>query len=98
MGATIDITIQEQSIFINSHFFNELPRMENGSEQTYLSKKEIECINWMIKGKSSYEMALILNISRRTVEAHMNNIKKKLNCYKQFQVGYLIGKYGHLLL
>ncbi|PJD92879.1 MAG: hypothetical protein CK424_04740 [Legionella sp.] len=66
--------------------------------QTYLSKKEIECIQWMIKGKSSAETATIMHISKRTVETHMNNIKRKLNCYKQFQIGYLIGKYGYLLL
>jgi DNA-binding CsgD family transcriptional regulator/PAS domain-containing protein len=72
--------------------------LNKNPSKTYLSKKEIECVNWLIKGKSSSEIAAILHISKRTVEAHMNNVKTKLKCYKQFQVGYLVGRYGYLLL
>lgn len=86
IGSAVNITQQQQSLFLND------------ASNVYLSKKEIECINWMIKGKSSGEMATILNLSKRTIETHVNNIKRKLNCYKQFQLGYLIGKYGYLLL
>lgn len=56
-------------------------------DNLYLTKRELECIKWMIKGKSSVEMAHILKVSKRTIEAHMNNIKKKFKCQKQFQIG-----------
>lgn len=58
-----------------------------------LSSREIECINWMVKGKSAEEIGKILNLSRRTIETHIENIKAKTKCYKQFQLGYVIGKY-----
>ncbi len=62
-----------------------------------LSSREIECANWLSKGKSADEIALITNLSRRTVETYINNIKKKMHCYKQFQLGFVLGKYGALL-
>lgn len=97
IGTSISITHERQKLFSSDPpgFLNNL---DVNASTIYLSKKEIECVNWMIKGKSSSEIAGILGISKRTVETHMNNIKKKLNCYKQFQVGYLLGKYGHLLI
>ncbi len=64
----------------------------------YLTKKEIECVRWMIRGKSAAEIGGIVHASPRTIEAHLNNVKIKLNCFKQFQLGYLFGKYGHLLM
>ena len=72
--------------------------LQQNVSQTYLTKKEITCVTWMIKGKSSTEIANILHVSPRTIETHINNIKTKLKCFKQFQLGYLFGKYGHLLI
>lgn len=63
-----------------------------------LTQREIECVNWMIKGKSAAEIATLLKLSRRTIESHINNIKYKTHCYKQFQLGYLLGKYGEVFL
>jgi len=96
-GTSINITRQRQTLFSDDSTPS-LDHWDNNASKIYLSKKEIACVNWMIKGKSSLEIATIFGISKRTVEAHMNNIKRKLNCYKQFQVGYLVGKYGYLLL
>jgi DNA-binding CsgD family transcriptional regulator len=61
-------------------------------QNVYLTPKEVECVKWSIKGKSCEEIALITGISKRTAEAHLENVKKKLNCYKQFQLGYKLGK------
>lgn len=49
----------------------------------YLTKREVECIKWCIRGKTADETSLILNISKRTVNAHLDNVKQKLNCNKQ---------------
>ncbi len=54
----------------------------------YLTQREIECLKWLIQGKSSMEIAIILDISRRTVEKHINNVKNKLGCYKQSALIY----------
>lgn len=69
----------------------------------FLTAREIECIEWYAKGKSSGEISLILGISRRTVETHMENSKIKLNCTNMFQLGYSIAmikklNYGYIPL
>ena len=66
----------------------------NNEMETYLTRKEIECMQWLIKGKTCEEIATIMNLSKRTIETHVNRVKEKLNCYKQFQLGYLLGKAG----
>ena len=60
----------------------------------YLTEREYECVNYLIRGKTAEEIAIILNISKRTAEAHVQNIKRKMNCYNQFRLGYLLGRLG----
>lgn len=48
-------------------------------EDFKLSTRESECIFLMIYGKSAKEISDFLNISKRTVENHIANIKQKLN-------------------
>ncbi|QKC92387.1 LuxR family transcriptional regulator [Mesorhizobium sp. NZP2234] len=43
-----------------------------------LSTRERECILWTARGKSSWEMGKILNISENTVNFHMKNVMRKL--------------------
>lgn len=59
-----------------------------------LTKREMECVNLLTNGKSSVEIGMLLNISARTAEKHIDNIKGKLNCYKLCRLGYLVGKHS----
>lgn len=43
-----------------------------------LSPREIECLRWAARGKSTFETAAILAIARRTVVFHLENAKRKL--------------------
>ena len=54
-------------------------RKEDMAGINSLSKREIEIIGHITKGSSSKEIAIILNISTKTVEVHRYNIMKKLN-------------------
>lgn len=45
-----------------------------------LTPREIECLFFLIRGKSIKEIAEILICSDRTVEHHLENIKNKLGC------------------
>ena len=42
--------------------------------------KEIDVISALINGKSIKSIAALLNLSPKTVETHLRNIKQKLNC------------------
>ena len=50
-----------------------------GLNHTLLSTREIECLSWSAKGKTSEIIAIILGISENTVRFHMKNIFKKLD-------------------
>lgn len=65
-------------------------------ETRYLTERESECLKWVIHGKTSDEIAIILSISRRTVEMHLNRMKEKFNCHKLTQLVYLVVKEGLL--
>lgn len=60
----------------------------------YLTTKEVQCIRYLILGKTAEEIGIILNLSKRTVETHTLNIKRKMNCFNQFRLGYLLGQMG----
>lgn len=47
--------------------------------QADLSDREVEILRWTADGKTSGEIACILNISERTVNFHVNNAMVKLN-------------------
>jgi DNA-binding CsgD family transcriptional regulator len=57
-----------------------------------LSKKELECLYYLVQGNSAAEIAHIIFRSKRTVEQHIENAKHKLNCHKISQLAYLLGK------
>lgn len=44
-----------------------------------LSPKEIECLNWAMEGKTSWEIGIILGRKENTVNYHIANIMDKLN-------------------
>lgn len=46
--------------------------------KSYLSRREIQCLQWLAAGKTLSEAATILGISERTLRFHVNNAKQKL--------------------
>lgn len=59
-----------------------------------LTARQKECLQWVCMGKTAEEIGIILGCSQRTVEAHINNIKLKLNCTRITQIIYLAIKHG----
>lgn len=53
--------------------------VQGDREKVKLSTREIECLNWASKGKTSYESAVIIGISENTVVFHLRNASVKLN-------------------
>jgi len=50
-----------------------------------LSKRELEVLNWLQRGKSSWDISMLLHISERTVNFHVDNIKRKLDAVNRPQ-------------
>jgi LuxR family transcriptional regulator of spore coat protein len=46
-----------------------------------LTKRELQCLAWASKGKTSWETAIILGLSESTVNFHLRNASRKLNVY-----------------
>ncbi len=44
-----------------------------------LNEREIECLSWSARGKTSTEIATTLGLSKRTVDFHIENACRKLN-------------------
>ena len=54
-------------------------RNEAWSRQVALNERELECLTWSARGKTSPEIATILGLSKRTVNFHVENACRKLN-------------------
>lgn len=64
--------LNSQNLATNTQFTN-IPN------HIHFSKREKECINLLLAGKKTSEMADMLSLSKRTVEYYIENIKCKLN-------------------
>lgn len=49
-------------------------------EGAYFTRREAECMVQFLKGKTISQAALSLNLSPRTVEFYLKNMKNKLSC------------------
>ena len=60
--------------------------ISNAQQLDKLSLREKECVNCLAKNMTCKEIARALNISYRTVEKHMENIKNKLECHNRSDI------------
>lgn len=66
------------SIYFHAHARQKLEQVVV-PERPHLSAREIACLQWVVRGKSTWDIGEILTISRRTVVFHLENAKRKLN-------------------
>lgn len=55
------------------------------SEKKDLSKREIECLQWAVRGKFNSEISDLLHISEKTIEHHFSSIYRKMNVSNRVQ-------------
>ena len=77
--------------YIKNNFYsktniNKLYLLNINGEDTTITKRELECIKWLMLGKSVTETSLILAISTTTVNTYIKNIKEKLGLFKVSQL------------
>lgn len=61
------------------------------TQPVILTPKESKVVTLMMLGDRAKEIAWKLKISLHTVNSHMANIKDKLDCSTNFEVGYRLG-------
>ena len=84
--AATDRSTQTQKYFLKGEF-----------EGIYFTQREAECIQGLLQFKTLKIIAEKLNISHRTVESYIKNIKIKLGCKKKFELLQIIRKNEFLL-
>lgn len=52
----------------------------------YFTKREAECIYWIVQNNTLKQTARIMNLSARTVEFYVKNMKLKLRCANKKQL------------
>jgi steroid delta-isomerase-like uncharacterized protein len=71
-------------------YYNELLRGlgmgQYAESAALLSRRERECLEFLLQGKTAKETAAILALSYRTIESYFENIKKKLKCSNKGQL------------
>lgn len=56
------------------------------NEAITLTNRESQCLKLILQGKSAKQIAYQLNISTRTAEIHMDNIRRKAKCRTKFEL------------
>lgn len=80
--------VNNLNVTIDNRFKVLLP----GKEQPiYLTQREAMIVALMMIGQRAKQIAWKLEISLHTVNSHMANIKQKLDCNTNFEVGYRLG-------
>ena len=91
MGCDNDTQLIETSIeknylnifpesFLNTHNINTLNTDLIQTNELQISKRQLDCLYHLTRGMTAKEIGIVLNISARTVEDHLNILKKRLKC------------------
>lgn len=66
--------------------FDRIRRTEEIAIPRPLSMRELEVVRWTAQGKTSVEIGRILSLSDHTINAHLTNAIKKLDCVNRTQL------------
>lgn len=64
-----------------------LRRAAAGTMPVALTIREIECLGWVLEGKTNWEIGVLTGVSARTVQFHLANAARKLDACNRIQAG-----------
>ncbi len=70
--------------------------VESGVVKCPLSARELECMRWVLEGKSDTDIGKILEISSTTAHYHIENVKKKLAVSTRLQAAQIVVSLGYI--
>jgi DNA-binding CsgD family transcriptional regulator len=56
---------------------------ESARRRSLLSPREKQVLEWVAKGKSAWEISIVLGISHKSVEFHLEGAKRKLRVFNR---------------
>lgn len=65
-------------------------------QRVALTRRELECLKWTMEGKTAGEVAIILSMSERTANFHLQNAMKKLGAANKYQAAMRAAQHGLL--
>lgn len=57
----------------------------NKGKTIKLTCREVECLTWVLEGKTNWEIGVLMGVSARTVQFHIANCQLKLNANNRIQ-------------
>jgi DNA-binding CsgD family transcriptional regulator len=69
---------------------------ETSSAPMLLTPREVECLRWVLEGKSDTDIGKILGISHTTAHFHIERVKKKLGVRTRTQAAAMVMALGYL--
>jgi DNA-binding CsgD family transcriptional regulator len=89
-------TLQMASLFAHQRCRVLGGQSEASSAATLLTPREVDCLRWVLKGKSDTDIGGILDISHTTVHFHIERVKKKLGVRTRTQAAAIVVSLGYL--
>jgi DNA-binding CsgD family transcriptional regulator len=59
---------------------------KDSPKKSLITRREIEVLQWLQQGKSSWEISKILGLSERTVNFHVYNVMEKIKAVNRLQM------------
>ena len=78
LGSGVKTALHIMSLFTYNRF-RSIIKSSSFQYQKLLTDREREVLQWVLAGKSDWDISAILNISERTARAHVTNAARKLN-------------------
>jgi DNA-binding CsgD family transcriptional regulator len=88
--------LQMASLFAHQRCRELGGQSEASSAVTLLTPREVDCLRWVLKGKSDTDIGEILDISHTTVHFHIERAKKKLGVKTRTQAAAIVVSLGYL--
>jgi DNA-binding CsgD family transcriptional regulator len=105
LGEARDVTLRERTaIHVMALYLHErlkqllAPHLAASPDTPRLSAGEIECLKWLVAGKSDWEMGEILGVSQATAHWRIERAKEKFGVKTRAQLAALAVQHGYVRL
>lgn len=83
-------TIQDQNDFLQDFLTKRSPMFNVQGQPVTITRREMDCLRFLVQGFTAKMIARQLSLSQRTVESYFEKIKIKLNCNSRAQLVELV--------